>query len=210
MWLRRIYDRFRDLVHELGKFGTVGAVAYAVDTALFAMLLLVMESLTAKTVAALIAASVAFVGNRFWTWRHRARSGLAREYLLYFSLNGVGLAISLAVLGVSHYLLGTIWPVLQTPLADLISANVIGLAAGTSFRFWSYRRFVFREHAPVTGLDPEPATGNGRLGPEPATSAGRSGHSIHPTPVLDPYTSTISTPAPAGAPASPGRRSGVA
>jgi putative flippase GtrA len=205
VWLKRIYDRFRDMVHELGKFGTVGAVAYVVDTALFAVLLLVMESLTAKTVAALIAATVAFVGNRFWTWRHRVRSGLAREYLLYFSLNGVGLAISLAVLGVSHYLLGTIWPVLQTPLADLISANVIGLAAGTSFRFWSYRRFVFREHAP--GLGPEPAPGADQLSPERATSTGRSGHSIHPIPVLDPYTST---PAPAGAPASPGRRSGVA
>jgi putative flippase GtrA len=152
VWLTRLYDRFRDLVHELGKFGAVGAVAYVVDTALFAVFLLVMESLTAKTVAALIAATVAFIGNRFWTWRHRARSGLAREYLLYFSLNGVGLAISLAVLGVSHYLLGAVWPVLQTPLADLVAANVIGLAAGTSFRFWSYRRFVFREHPTITAV----------------------------------------------------------
>lgn len=176
MWVTRLYAWFQDRFHELGKFGTVGAVAYLVDTALFAMLLVVMESLTAKTVAAVIAATVAFAGNRFWTWRHRARSGLAREYLLYFSLNGVGLAISLAVLGVSHYLLGAIWPVLQTPLADLVAANVIGLAAGTSFRFWSYRRFVFKAHAPV----PEP--GGGQLSAAPsstpapaATPAGQTG-----------------------------------
>ncbi|MPZ27341.1 MAG: GtrA family protein [Micromonosporaceae bacterium] len=147
MWLTSLYARFRDLVHELGKFGIVGGAAYLVDTALFAMLLATLEPLTAKAVAAVIAATVAFVGNRFWTWRHRARSGLAREYLLYFTFNGVGLAISLVILWVTHYLLGTIWPVLQTPLADLISANVVGLLAGTSFRFWSYRRFVFREHA---------------------------------------------------------------
>lgn len=162
VWLRRLYDRFQHLVHELGKFGTVGAVAYLVDTALFAVLLLVMESLTAKTIAAVIAATVAFAGNRFWTWRHRVRSGLAREYLLYFVLNGVGLAIALAILGVSHYLLGSIWPVLQTPLADLIAANVIGLVAGAWFRFWSYRRYVFREHPAEAALEPYPT-------PEPAT-----------------------------------------
>ena len=167
MWLRRLYDRFRDMVHELGKFGTVGAVAYLVDTALFAVLLLVMESLTAKTVAAVIAATVAFVGNRFWTWRHRVRSGLAKEYLLYFALNGVGLAIALAILWVSHYLLGSIWPVLQTPLADLFAANGVGLIAGAWFRFWSYRRFVFREH-PTDALTPYPT-------PEPVTPARRGG-----------------------------------
>ena len=29
--------------------------------------------------------------------------------------------------------------------ADNISANVVGLALGTAFRFWSYRTFVFGE-----------------------------------------------------------------
>jgi putative flippase GtrA len=28
-------------------------------------------------------------------------------------------------------------------LDDNISANVVGVALGTLFRFWSYRRFVF-------------------------------------------------------------------
>ncbi|MGH3680501.1 MAG: GtrA family protein [Natronosporangium sp.] len=167
MWLTRLYTRFQDLVHELGKFGVVGTVAYLIDTALFAVLLAALEPLTAKALAALIAATVAFVGNRFWTWRHRARSGLAREYLLYFLFNGVGLAISLFILWVTHYLLGTIWPVLQTPLADLISANVVGLLAGTSFRFWSYRRFVFREHASGSDeLSREHASGSDKLSRE--------------------------------------------
>jgi hypothetical protein len=34
--------------------------------------------------------------------------------------------------------------VLTTELADVVSANVVGMAGGTLFRFWSYRRFVFR------------------------------------------------------------------
>jgi putative flippase GtrA len=144
VWLTHLYERSRELIHEMGKFGIVGGVAYLVDTALFVGLVLVMETLTAKTLATLIAASVAFVGNRFWTWRHRARSGLAREYGLYFAFNAIGLVIALAFLGISHYGLGQIWPFFQTPIADVIAANVIGLGAGTSFRFWSYRRYVFK------------------------------------------------------------------
>jgi putative flippase GtrA len=158
VWLTRLYRRFRDLVHELSKFGIVGLVAYVVDTAVFVALVIRMESLTAKTIATAIAATVAFAGNRFWTWRHRPRSGLAREYGLYFFFNAVGLAIALGILGISHYGLGAFWPAFQTPLADVIAANVIGLAAGTVFRFWSYRRFVFRPPEPPRPYATELAT----------------------------------------------------
>lgn len=143
--LRRLWERFGHLVHELGKFGTVGTIAFIVDLILFniALAVLDMESLTAKIFSTAIAASVAFVGNRFWTWRHRARSNLAREYVLYFVLNAIGLGFSLLTLAISHYGLGSIWPVFQSPLIDNISANIVGTAMGTTFRFWSYRRWVF-------------------------------------------------------------------
>jgi putative flippase GtrA len=144
VWLRQLYRRFRDLAHELGKFGVVGSVAYVIDSLLLiALLRATDEPLTAKTLATVVSATVAFVGNRFWTWRDRERSGLAREYGLYFGLNVVGLAIALGCVWVSHYLLGSLWPALQTDLANFVAANVVGLAAGTLFRFWSYRRFVF-------------------------------------------------------------------
>jgi putative flippase GtrA len=144
--VRRLVHRFRDIVHELGKFGVVGVVSYVVDTGLLNFLLSAhMNPLLAKTISTVISATVAFAGNRFWTWRHRPRSGLRREYTLYFLFNIVGLAIGLACLGISHYALGSVWPVFQTKLADLVSANVVGMAFGTLFRFWSYRRFVFKE-----------------------------------------------------------------
>ncbi|MEH1125969.1 GtrA family protein [Micromonospora sp. CPCC 206061] len=144
-FLRRLWERFGHLVHELGKFGIVGIIAFIVDLILFniALAVLDMESLTAKVFSTAIAASVAFVGNRFWTWRHRARSNLAREYVLYFVLNAIGLGFSLITLAISHYGLGSVWPVFQTPVVDNISANFIGAAMGTTFRFWSYRRWVF-------------------------------------------------------------------
>lgn len=167
MWLTRLYQRFRGLVHELSKFGVVGAIAYVVDTVVFVLLLQVMETLVAGALATAVAATVAFLGNRFWTWRHRARTGLAREYVLYFTFNAIGLLIVLAVLGVSHYGLGAIWPAFQSSLADVVAKNVVGLALGTSFRFWSYRRFVFRERASVSEL----ASGSDRLSRELASGS---------------------------------------
>jgi putative flippase GtrA len=150
------------MVHELSKFGVVGAVAYGVDTTVYVMLLLHLETLTAKTVATAIAATVAFIGNRFWTWRHRLRSGLAREYGLYFFFNAVGLGIALAVLATSHYGLGAVWPVFQTTVADIIAGSVVGLAAGTVFRFWSYRRFVFPAVTPAKPHRPGLVTAGSR------------------------------------------------
>jgi putative flippase GtrA len=145
-FFRALLDRFGHLIHEMGKFGAVGGISFLVDIVLFnfAVGALGMERLTAKTFSTVVAASIAFVGNRFWTWRHRERSGLAREYGLYFFFNAVGLGIGLGCLAVSHYGLGAIWPsAFKSLLADNISANLVGTALGTLFRFWAYRRFVF-------------------------------------------------------------------
>jgi putative flippase GtrA len=144
--LQHLYGLFAGLVHELGKFGVVGATTYLVDLGVFNLCLIGFgwawfPSLVTSTV---IAASLAFVGNRFWTWRHRERTALHREYGLYFSFNVIGLLISAGVLWLSHEALGAVWPVLQTPLADNISGKVIGVGLASIFRFWAYRRFVFR------------------------------------------------------------------
>ena len=140
-------------MRELSKFGTVGGIAFAIDLAIFNVLLQAgFESLLAKTISTVLATTVAFTGNRFWTWRHRGHTHMARQYTVFFLLNGVGLGIGLACLAISHYGLGSVWPEFQTPLADNISGQFVGTAVGTLFRFWSYRRFVFGD--PVV---PEPA-----------------------------------------------------
>jgi putative flippase GtrA len=136
---QRVHDRLGHLARELVKFGMVGGVAFLVDVGLFNLLLhQTGKPLTSKTLSTVVATTVAYAGNRAWTFRRRARSGIRREYTLFFLLNGVGLAIALGCLAISHYLLG-----FTSPLADNIAANVIGLGLGTVFRFWSYRRFVF-------------------------------------------------------------------
>ncbi len=144
------YYRLGHLVRELMKFGVVGGVAFVVDVGLFNLLLHTTDKpLTSKALSTVAATTVAYAGNRSWTFRRRSRSSVRREYVLFFLLNGVGLAIALACLAISHYLLG-----FTSRLADNIAANVVGLALGTTFRFWSYRKWVFpslREGSEVEG-----------------------------------------------------------
>jgi putative flippase GtrA len=142
--VKALWERFGHLVHELGKFGVVGGIAFVIDTALFNLLRNPVGHLWAKVLSTVVAATLAFIGNRFWTWRDRERSGLRREYLLYFFFNAVGLLIALACLTLSHDVLGHWWPgIFHSPLADNVAAQGVGLVLGTTFRFWSYKRFVF-------------------------------------------------------------------
>ena len=137
--LGRLEARLRGVVSELAKFGTVGALSFVIDVAIFNAVLLVLDKpLTAKVISTVFSATNAFVLNRAWSFKHRERTNVRREYALFFVLNVVGLSISLLCLAVSHYVLG-----FESRLADNIAANGIGLVLGTTFRFWSYRRFVW-------------------------------------------------------------------
>jgi putative flippase GtrA len=152
-------DRLIALVHEVSKFGIVGGIAFLIDSVIYNLLLPTgMETLVAKTISTVIATTFAFFGNRFWTWRHREHQHMARQYTMFFLLNAVGLGIALACLAISHHVLGQIWPALQSQLADNVSGLLIGTALGTLFRFWSYKRYVFREASlpPTAQRDTEP------------------------------------------------------
>lgn len=147
-------SRIGTMAAEVARFLTVGGLGFIVDVGLFNLLrfegglgdgqgVLYDKPLTAKIISVVVATIVTYVGNRTWTWRHRERSGIVREYALFFVLNGIAMALSVTTLAISHYVLG-----FTSPLADNISANVVGLALGTLFRFFAYRRWVFK--APTT------------------------------------------------------------
>jgi putative flippase GtrA len=153
--LRSLEARVRAAFHELAKFGTVGAFCFLVDIGLFNFVLHVTDKpLTSKIVSTVVAASIAFVLNRAWSFRHRQRSSVRREYALFFILNAIGLVIAVSCLALSHYVLG-----LESRLADNIAANGFGLVLGTAFRFWSYRRFVWAapDAVEAAAVDGDPA-----------------------------------------------------
>jgi putative flippase GtrA len=136
---RRLHERFEQLIREVAKFGVVGTIAFIVTEAGTNVLHsgFRMDPLTANAIATVVATCVAFVGNRYWTFRHRPGTGLGRDYALFFLLNGIGLLIQLLCIGFAHYTLG---------FTDAISLNIaliFGIGLGTLFRFWSYRKWVF-------------------------------------------------------------------
>ncbi|NRQ35392.1 GtrA family protein [Nonomuraea sp. NN258] len=137
---KRLYQRFESLVHELSKFGTIGAVAFLIDTGIYMLLLAVgWGPLTSKVLATTVSTTFAYVGNRFWTFRDREQSGLGREYFLFFLLNGIALLFGMLVIGFTKYTLHL------DDLFSLYTANFIGVGLGTLFRYWSYKRWVFLE-----------------------------------------------------------------
>jgi putative flippase GtrA len=131
--------RWRQLAHELAKFGVVGAINMVLDFGLANLLYLGLgwPAIGAKSTSVAVAATSSFFMNRHWTFRHRARTGLGREYGLFFLLNGVGLLIANACILVVERGLGRSGP-LWFNLAQLA-----GLALGMVFRFATYKRWVF-------------------------------------------------------------------
>lgn len=144
---RHLLRPFKSIIHEFSKFGVVGLIALVVDVGIFNLLMfaggdgpMADRPITAKAIAVVAATTVSYGLNRSWTFSQRSRTSMWREYGLFIGLNGIAMLITLSTLWFSHYALG-----LTSPLADNISANVIGLALGTVFRFWSYRKWVFPE-----------------------------------------------------------------
>ncbi|MBO1767814.1 GtrA family protein [Allobranchiibius sp. GilTou38] len=126
------------------RFGVVGIFGFAADVGGFNLLRsegpgpLHDYPISAKVISSIAGVIVAWLGNRYWTFRHTRRDRMHHEFLLFAVVSIVGIAIAAACLAVSHYLLGY-----DSQLADNISGNGIGLILATVFRFWAYKHHVF-------------------------------------------------------------------
>lgn len=160
-----LYRRWWMLVHELTKFGIVGAINTGLDFGVANVLHVGLDTnqYLAKTVSVTIAATSSYFMNRYWTFRHRARTGLGREYALFFLLNGVGLLIALACIWL---LMG---PLGRHGVLWFNMAQVAGLVLGMLFRFTTYKRWVFLAQpdpsapGPTAGTERQPAWSRTRV-----------------------------------------------
>lgn len=144
MGVVRLPDLVRRLLsRELLTFLAVGGSGYLVDVVTFNVLRSVapfstIDPSVARTLAVVVAMLVTYAGNRGLTWRGSGSGQRRREVSLFVLFNVVGFGFSVATLVLSHDVLG-----LTSRLADNVSANGVGLALGTVFRYVTYKRYVF-------------------------------------------------------------------
>jgi putative flippase GtrA len=127
--------------------------------------------IVAKSISTSVATVVTYLGNRYLSFSHRARSKLHREAGYFFLINLIALLAALVVIGIFSY-----------PLHfkhDLLVMNVVNLftiGMGTIFRFWAYKRFVFlhpdRVAAGLPDEDPELPLPDGPLAVPASAAAG--------------------------------------
>lgn len=96
-----------------------------------------------------VAGCVAYVGMRMWTFRHRQARDTATGLVRFFTFGALTMAIPVMCLWLSRDVLG-----LASPLADNVSANVVGLSLGGAARFWVFRRYVFGDVTPPEAWSP--------------------------------------------------------
>jgi putative flippase GtrA len=154
--IRDYYYRFQVLVHEVAKFGLVGALGFVVQLGSQNALHSGMKlgPTVSIVLAYIVATVVTFVGNRYWAFKHRKGKGLGREFWMFVVLNAVAIVIQVAIVDLAYYgmdLRSTLWYNI---------ASIIGIGIGTLMRFVTYRKFVFLAQPSSEGAEtitPAPA-----------------------------------------------------
>lgn len=153
---RRLYERFRLLIHEAAKFGVVGIAGVILNLAIADGLHYgaSVGATTAAIIGAVVTTITSYVANRYWSFKHRARTGVGRETVIFAVLNGIGIAIQAGTVELIMHGFGFDGKIIYT------FANGLGIVLGTIFRWWSYRKWVFLAptEAPAghEAIEPEP------------------------------------------------------
>jgi putative flippase GtrA len=151
-----VRSSWRILLKEIAAFGAVGAVGLVVDLGIFTYLTHTehLGALKSKAVSTVVATLVTYIGNRYLSFSHRARSSIGRETSFFFAINLIVLGLSEGILAIFVYPLHFAH---TSKTVSLVNVATIGL--GTLIRFWAYKRFVFlhpdKVHDPTSSLDLE-------------------------------------------------------
>jgi putative flippase GtrA len=153
--LAHMRSSWRILLKEVAAFGMVGAIGFVVQIGLFNLLFHHnFGPLTSNGIAVPVATLVTYVGNRYLSFSHRARTSVGREAGFFFGINGIAFVFSELLIALFAYPFGY-----KNDTFVLNIVNLIGIGIGTVFRFWSYKRFVFlhpdRVHRSDIDLDEE-------------------------------------------------------
>ncbi|MEV6908829.1 GtrA family protein [Amycolatopsis sp. NPDC051071] len=138
---------------ELLRFATVGLAAFGLTLGTnYGLKLTVLQTkpVTALAIATVVATAFAYLLSRRWAFHTRGGRPRLHEATLFFAVNAIAVMINLCPPLISRYVLDLEVPevsFLAQEIADFVSGMLLGTAAGSAFRWWGYRRWVF----PVAG-----------------------------------------------------------
>ncbi len=151
-------SRWRRVLSEAGRFTAVGGLATLIAFVLFNLLVhgfagmydsvLSDRVITAYILANTVGMAVSYRGSRSWAFRDRVAVHLDGGRSAYLIINIATMSLPVACLMFTRNVL-----MLDGPVADNISANVVGLSMGFVARFYLFRRFVFRAPRAVRSWD---------------------------------------------------------
>lgn len=130
----------RRLWRELLGFGAVGVVGYIADAIVINLLYHRVPSVLASAIAISVSTVIAYLGNRFWTFRRRDRRETGAEFGLFALVSAGGFLITVGCVWFTEHVIGA-----DSRLAVNLAQLGAGQVLGTLFRFWACHRFVFPE-----------------------------------------------------------------
>ncbi|GAB2609459.1 hypothetical protein Aab01nite_23390 [Paractinoplanes abujensis] len=143
---RELTDHLRRLAPEVLAFGVIGAGNTLLYMAI-TWVALPIGAVKASVIATVVTTTLAYIANRYWTYRNHSRTALRREYTLFFGFNLVGMVIQSGSIAIGKYGFGLTE---QHDEVAFMAVTLIGIVIATVFRFWAYRTFVFLK-PPVDG-----------------------------------------------------------
>ncbi|WP_181446945.1 GtrA family protein [Streptomyces sp. NTH33] len=131
--------RWRRVLPEVTRFAVSGAAAYLTEVGTFNLFLVLGLGAALSSLSSAAAGTVvAYVGNRYWTYRGRPFGRDGRRIALFCAVNVLGAGITTGCVVVSHDVFG-----LHGAVAANVARNAVGMALAMVFRFWAYRTWVF-------------------------------------------------------------------
>lgn len=143
--VKDVYSRIEHLIREVAKFGIVGGISYVATILVDLVYLQIQRNdhLTAYIVGNVVAAGVAYLGNRFWTYKEREGGGV-REMVLFATINGIAIAMQSGIVALTFYVLH-----MTSKVENFFSEFVLAIGLGMAFRFFCYRTFIFPKAEPT-------------------------------------------------------------
>ena len=144
--------RLRALAGVGARFLTVGAISTLIEVGVFNLCYLAFgwDPTVSKIVASLVALVNAYLGNREWTFRHRAGRSRGVEIALFVAVNAVCTALGALLVWLGVEALGGMLGREAGPLA-VNAVNLVSIVVIVLVRFVLYHWIVFpdRERPPV-------------------------------------------------------------